>query len=256
MQVQKAKTFKPWLLGCLLSLVVNPTQAASYEWSDDMCDHRGRYNHTQYSQQQIEDTLDLFEGLTQLQLDMDAIPFTPQQLQSLDKSVLNQLQDSHRQAKQRVQALQVIDDPQVVHYKQLLLGSIDEEYQLQNLVLTAYLNPEAALTAAPAVCRHYIEPLLADSTHLQQAWAAYVLQRIEQQEAIDNHDYRQYALADYQKQKHSDANSYAKLDLIGYGLNNCMVDNNSGLDAQAVSAAQQRFIEKVFGRSYQYECVD
>lgn len=229
-----------------------------YQWTDELCDNEGYYDTTKVSIKNIEDGFDIFEKLTQVNLPNYA-PRNPEQLRELDSQAITKLDADYLKLNNAVERLSVIPKQSgfdMLFFKQKLQQDIANEHQLKRFGLLAYSDISEVLTVTPAVCRRYIVPLSQSEEKLQTAWKRYTLEHIQQQEKLGSTNYRTLAMNRYQSEKAEDANSYAKLDLVGYAWHNCVNKHNQvqGLTSEQVYKAKQAFEKTIFKNTKIAEC--
>ena len=245
------QTNKFWQMGALAAcLLAAPlAQAASMSWEDDLCTYRGTYDAKQHQPTQIKNVLQALMQLTSVNLDFRT-PYQPEDLSRLDGTALQALESEYKTVKARASGLAMGSDSRAKSIKQQWLAAIDEEYQLNRLVLRAYLEPtETVLKDTPKACQRYLIPLTKGERGLMAGWQAFNEEQIQAQERLDNGDYRSIAESRFQEEYAADAISYAKINLIGFGLNNCLVDQRQNWSAERVYEEQQAYLRQVFGRS-------
>lgn len=234
-----------------LSISAATAQAQRYEWQDAICSLKGDFDGSKYTAAQIDDTREVFNRLTQVNLTSQT-PNLATDIDSLSAQNLRALDKDYRQMRQHVSQLDVV--PQAERFKKALLKDLSGEYNLNRLVLFAYLDPATALKQSPAVCRHYITPFLQNERAVQDKWAWHVEDRIQSQEKLGNVGFRELAEARYQDEKQQDAARYAKHDLLSYGLNNCANNERYNMHYQEVFDSWQRVSKSLFGDSIQMVC--
>ena len=245
-----------------ISLAASVTNKAAktqkYQWTDELCENEGYYDSSTVSKKNIDDGFKIFERLTQVNLSNYA-PNTPKELRDLNNQSIDKLEKEYRQLNNQVEGLSTIPKQptlDMAFFKGKLQQDITNEYQLQRLELMAYLDIEKALKAAPKVCQGYLLPLTQGSDKLQAAWKNQTLEHIRQQEKLANTGYRNIAMDRYRSEQAKDADSYAKLNLVGYAWHNCLNNYHSKqeLTPEQVNKGQQAFEKFVFKNTKKSEC--
>ena len=243
----------------LAASVTNKTaKTQKYQWTDELCENEGYYDSSKVSKKNIDDGFKIFERLTRVNLS-DYAPNTPKELRTLNNQYIDKLEKEYRQLNSQVESLSTIPKQptlDMAFFKGKLQQDITNEYQLQRLELMAYLDIEKALKASPKVCQGYLLPLTQGSDKLQAAWKNQTLEHIRQQEKLANTGYRKLAMDRYRSEQAKDADSYAKLNLVGYAWHNCLNDYHSKqeLTPEQVNKGQQTFEKFVFKNTKKSEC--
>ena len=240
------------------SVTNKAAKTQKYQWTDELCENEGYYDSSKVSKKNIDDGFKIFERLTRVNLS-DYAPNTPKELRTLNNQSIDKLEKEYRQLNNQVEGLSTIPKQptlDMAFFKGKLQQDITNEYQLQRLELMAYLDIEKALKAAPKVCQGYLLPLSQGSEKLQAAWKAQTLESIQKQEKLANTGYRKLAMDRYRSEQAKDADSYAKLNLVGYAWHNCLNNHHSEqeLTPEQVNKGQQAFEKFVFKNTKKSEC--
>ena len=240
------------------SVTNKAAKTQKYQWTDELCENEGYYDSSTVSKKNIDDGFKIFERLTQVNLPNYA-PNTPKELRALNNQSIDKLEKEYRQLNNQVESLTTTPKQptlDMAFFKGKLQQDITNEYQLQRLELMAYLDIEKALKVAPKVCQGYLLPLSQGSEKLQAAWKAQTLESIQKQEKLANTGYRKLAMDRYRSEQAKDADSYAKLNLVGYAWHNCLNDYHSKqeLTPEQVNKGQQTFEKFVFKNTKKSEC--
>ena len=249
------KCYSVLAVSIFLSAVTSVAQAEVYQWQDDLCDMQGEFDNKKYSAKQIENSHFMLNNLTSVQLNSFSSPIYPSDLNRVSTTDTTNLNKKYESRKRKVEQLEVV--PQAQTYKRELLKSIEAEYVHDKLTILAYLDPIQAMRLSPPMCKQYLAPFFKDETAVQNKWQEFVEEQIQEQTLFSNDGgkySRNLTTERYQRQKASDPENYAKINLLTYGFSNCVNDQIYHTDSEKVFANYNQLNKTIFGKSLTMVC--
>lgn len=193
-----------------------PRDTATFSWYTMNCLHTGKYNSKTYSDTILRNTYELWFTYSAIMLQTDGCVFKPEDINRLD---LQKLTNEYIEKKARLEHSEIVNTPYWISLKKQRQQELDAEYELKKTTLKAYTDPSSLQTAAYAkFCPEVVRILTsADTTMLLSYWRGFA-----EKQKLNNGFPEKYMQRFYEKYNSPKRLEYARVDLITFGLSNCI----------------------------------
>lgn len=233
-----------------LAPTTTPTDSlATFRW-EDVCTHTGTYNSNKYTRQQLTDTYQLVLGVGGLPTSL-YLSSTDDKVTSFRQltALLKQQHDSLASVLHQKSVVPTVFWHQFKHLRELQLA---EQYEQAQAELNAYFAP-AMLPRSRyyAACTFYADALAStDTTVVLGAWRHLIAQQKKTNADPAQFDQEYAAVATSPDRLH-----YATLQIITFGLHNCLISSSKYNNLDDKYQPQEKFL-KLFQSVQRSNCAD
>ncbi|MBC5773735.1 hypothetical protein H8S95_06650 [Pontibacter sp. KCTC 32443] len=234
---------------------IEESSLKEFSWQEGLCDYRGYYNSSEFTEKQIEDTYFLIFGYNSVTTsDTDATLDKPEYYTvTYIENSLKKLESDYSKAIQKLQSLDVVPTAFWQQHRELSILQLKELHQLEKLTLEAHLNPKLLVnTTYSSECVDYVNALTSeDTTVLLDSW-----KKLVDSNKLKN-GYPEGLEQKYQEQlKSSDKLLFARIDLMTYGWWNCANHQRKYVDGFNQEGQMTEEFDKLFDRVVESNCED
>jgi hypothetical protein len=187
-----------------------------FKWETELCSHEGKYDPEKYSEQQLQNTFDLWFTYNALQLNTRDYEIYVEDFKSFDAAAqLEKLEQEYSSKKHTYNKMILLPGAYWEDLRKSRLRELEEEFELKKITLKAHLNPSALLkNRFTKNCLRYAEALSsADTIAMFNEW-------IELEKEMGNTNPTQSEK--FKKIINSpDRLIHARMTLMVYGWHNC-----------------------------------
>jgi len=215
------------------AVVKSNSDTLVFHWSSDFCDNNGYYISSQYTQEELKNTLSLWTRLA-LGVNGDNPVFRPENLENIDISGMTK---NYEELTGLIDNLSIVKVPFWTDFVTKEKVNIKKQYELKKMRYEAYTNPSVLLNnpyvSKDNECNQYAKALNGSDGELYKAWEDWA------NKAKENNGRPDLFIREfYDKYNSPDKKKYAYIDLIGFGWWNCV---NRTIDYPDYSLLEQKF---------------
>lgn len=185
---------------------------AIYKWETELCSYQGEYNATKITEEELNNTFNLWFQGGYRGLEADATVFEPADIKKLS---IDTLTKEYNERMSKLKAMKIVKDPFWEKLKQASIQELEEEYELKKITIEAHSNPSVLLkNKYTKYCEKYAKVLASNKPEeLLKAW--------KKMSEEDTANYASSMERYHQKYNSKDRLLYAKIELMTFGWWNC-----------------------------------
>lgn len=215
------------------------------KWNTELCSFAGTYDSSKFTENQLRNTLKLFNSIGTIPLSADITVFKYENIKSLK---ITKLDLEYQQKKAEYENLEIVKVNYWENIRQQKIRELDEYYKLAKIKIESFGNPLVLRNAEnDGECRQlFAEPLIEGGESLLMAWKRVneiIKKRNGNPERIQRIFDVQYSSPDKL--------NFALVEVTGFGWWNCVNEKRFHL---SYDEQMQANFNKLFKRVKQIEC--
>jgi len=215
----------------------------TFNFVTELCDNKGLYDSSKYSQEEIEGTYKLWFQYSGLLLSKPSV-FKPETLQEVrrDKDkILAKLAQGFAEKKKALESLKVVNDPYWQNSKAQKIQELILEYEFDKTEILAFSDPSILLNSKFSKnCENFVRALNSDEDVMIDEWRKLRIQMSKKNGSPER------VMDEFENNLHAqNRNEYAIVDLITFGWGNCANNNIKRIehDEKMMKAFNSLFIK-------------
>lgn len=191
-----------------------------FNFQTELCDNKGYFDKSKYSEKEIKDTYILWFRLTGTVLLNAPSVFGLDDLEKVRQNkdeILTKLDKDFNRQKNVIRNLKVVNTPYWEHVKKETYKDLLQEYQKRKTEITTFSTPSVLLSYPPSgTCEKFVKALNSDDLTMEQEWS-----RLRIEMSKRNGDPQRITDEFEERRNSPDKRDYAIIDLITFGWGNC-----------------------------------